>query len=169
MFKSKFGYNFDGASNQVELHLLLEKTIMIRRLKQNVLTHLPPKKRQKVLINVDQDCIVSLEKIAEDYKKTKQQIVVTNANEQTKLKEVRSDGKRIVLEYFQNSGFAKIPAINEYIYSLYEKDNRKMLIFGHHKGVLDGISHFLKVSFFKFYLIKLTYPFLKKSKKILIS
>ena len=42
------GFVFSGAKNLDELELKLKQHLMIRRLKKNVLTQLPPKRRQKV-------------------------------------------------------------------------------------------------------------------------
>lgn len=47
------GMEYKGSSNPRELHYILSKTIMIRRLKNNVISQLPEKKRHKVLIEAD--------------------------------------------------------------------------------------------------------------------
>lgn len=41
---------FEGASNHEEMHNLMKATVMIRRLKKDVLTELPPKRRQQVKV-----------------------------------------------------------------------------------------------------------------------
>lgn len=45
--------DFDGSSNENELHFILKENLMIRRLKKDVLTQLPDKIRQKVEIESD--------------------------------------------------------------------------------------------------------------------
>ncbi len=48
-----FGWNFNGASNTQELHEKLSNTIMIRRLKKDVLTELPDKIRSFIFIPLE--------------------------------------------------------------------------------------------------------------------
>jgi SWI/SNF-related matrix-associated actin-dependent regulator 1 of chromatin subfamily A len=47
------GLDFDGATNIKELHYILLNSIMIRRLKKDVLKELPAKRRQKIEVKVD--------------------------------------------------------------------------------------------------------------------
>ena len=51
-YKSRFGWDFSGASNLEELAQSL-KSIMIRRTKKQVLAELPDKRRQTILIPID--------------------------------------------------------------------------------------------------------------------
>ena len=47
-----FGINWSGTSNTKELHWILS-TLMVRRLKRDVLNQLPPKRRQKIFIKTN--------------------------------------------------------------------------------------------------------------------
>jgi len=45
---------FQGASNHEELHNLMKATVMIRRLKKDVLSQLPVKRRQQVFLDLSE-------------------------------------------------------------------------------------------------------------------
>lgn len=45
-----WGWDYSGSSNLTELKVLLEQSIMIRRLKSDVLSQLPSKQRKMVVV-----------------------------------------------------------------------------------------------------------------------
>lgn len=45
-----WGWDYSGSSNLTELKILLEQSIMIRRLKSDVLSQLPAKQRKMVVV-----------------------------------------------------------------------------------------------------------------------
>ncbi|XP_076654181.1 SWI/SNF-related matrix-associated actin-dependent regulator of chromatin subfamily A-like protein 1 [Halictus rubicundus] len=123
--KSSFGWDFTGSSNMQELQLLLKHTCVIRRLKNEVLTALPTKKREVVILDAD------LIKVG-----TKEMQEISKKLERTSLngKEKHST----LLQYYNETSFAKEIAICDYVSKLF-KDKRKCLIFAHHQHILDAV------------------------------
>ncbi|KAG5185466.1 hypothetical protein JKP88DRAFT_354190 [Tribonema minus] len=52
--RGRFGWDYSGSSNLPELHALLRATVMIRRLKKDILSNLPPKQRTLVEVTVEE-------------------------------------------------------------------------------------------------------------------
>ncbi|OWF39059.1 SWI/SNF-related matrix-associated actin-dependent regulator of chromatin subfamily A-like protein 1 [Mizuhopecten yessoensis] len=127
--KMPFGWDFSGSSNMNELQIILEEKIMIRRLKKEVLTQLPAKTRQMVVLDP------SSIKINKDMKTDCKAMNVKG------LKGLERRG--VLLEYFHHTGAAKIPAIRDYVVDLIEAD-KKFLIFAHHQEVLDAVEDVVK-------------------------
>lgn len=68
----RFGHwNANGASNLKELFLLTTESCMIRRRKDAVLTELPKKYRQKVVIEIPKKCAAQMKKISKDLDRVK--------------------------------------------------------------------------------------------------
>jgi len=123
--QNRFGWDFSGASNMQELQLLLEEKLMIRRLKKDVLSQLPSKRRQMVMLDPSLIKTKTLERAAKEVSKAKQQ-----------------EQHGALLNYFFETCACKIPAVRDYILDLLES-GRKFLVFAHHKDMLDAICNCL--------------------------
>ena len=64
-----FGIDWTGSANMRELHLMLEKGLMIRRLKAEVLTELPAKRRQRITVPTDIHCVKKIHFMLKKVKK----------------------------------------------------------------------------------------------------
>ena len=115
-----FGYSWSGTSNTKELHWILS-TLMVRRLKKDVLNNLPPKRRQKVFIKADPDIIAEIKKV------------------KTQIK-----GRKGTLDAYTLTGKAKIEGAYEYISDLLDLD-QKFIVFAYHYDMLDKIESLMKV------------------------
>ena len=116
---------FSGASNTKELNLIMNK-IMIRRLKKNVLSQLPPKRRQRIEIDCDEKYI---EKI----------VLLPNTMNKQYFSNVSEEEKVSTPDLYRLTALAKLDGICEYVKSLLDNEI-KFLIFAHHQFVLDKLQ-----------------------------
>lgn len=149
------GIDYDGSSNAIELHYLLNQQIMIRRLKKDVLKELPQKRRQKIHIQTDPQIVRQIQAIFQETgTKNWDQLLEAMMREKA-----ASDGgdsgpalcqedgvKQSLLDIFTKlyilTGKAKIKGVLEYIDELLENDI-KFIIFAHHIEMLDEIEQFI--------------------------
>ena len=61
--QGRYGMDYSGNTCTAELHYVLHKNLMIRRLKADVLHELPAKRRQKIQISVDDKIVKKILKI----------------------------------------------------------------------------------------------------------
>uniref|UniRef100_A0A8C0BW70 SWI/SNF-related matrix-associated actin-dependent regulator of chromatin subfamily A-like protein 1 n=1 Tax=Buteo japonicus TaxID=224669 RepID=A0A8C0BW70_9AVES len=125
--KMPWGWDYSGSSNLNELKILLEESIMIRRLKSDVLSQLPAKQRKMV--------VVAPEGISA---KTKA-VLAAEAKKMAKGYESKQQEKEALLLFYNRTAEAKIHSVVEYILELLEGGNDKFLVFAHHKIMLDAI------------------------------
>ena len=145
-----YGMNWNGYDNIRELHFMLKK-IMIRRLKNEVLSQLPPKKRQKIEIQTEPKIINQIKKILITKKERLKNFI--NSNDKTeKIEEKNSNISNekkeenilsIINEAYTLTGKAKIKGISDYITYLIN-NSCKFLIFAHHTEVLNSIEETVK-------------------------
>uniref|UniRef100_A0AAF5Q4A7 SWI/SNF-related matrix-associated actin-dependent regulator of chromatin subfamily A-like protein 1 n=2 Tax=Wuchereria bancrofti TaxID=6293 RepID=A0AAF5Q4A7_WUCBA len=127
--QGKYSFEAKGCTNSDELAIILTGTVMLRRLKNDVLNDLPMKKRE--VINLTDDSIY------------------TNINKLREAKAAYSGAKdndtrhQRLVEYYYETGIAKAKSVARYIIDHYFYDGapkKKLLIFAHHQVVLDMIS-----------------------------
>ena len=144
-----FGVDWTGSSCAKELNYIL-KNIMIRRLKKDVISQLPPKKRQKIEIQTDPKIVKQISAISinsEALFKKLEEINNNPLNLKLNLDDEDGEGKENINNLFNKlyilSAEAKANGVKEYI--RYLIDNRcKFLIFAHHKVMLDAIEEEVK-------------------------
>ncbi|KAH9286123.1 SWI/SNF-related matrix-associated actin-dependent regulator of chromatin subfamily A-like protein 1 [Echinococcus granulosus] len=125
-----WGWDYSGCSNLQELHILLQETIMIRRVKSEVLGQLPPKFRQVVILDPD---------LVKKTPNGKNQRLENLAS--LDLNGVEKHGE--MLRFFMQTCQAKIPAVSQYITDLLEED-RKFILYAHHQEMLDAITRVME-------------------------
>jgi len=151
-----WGWNVKGASNLEELHEKLRSTIMIRRLKKEVLTELPPKFRQIIEVppNGFQRVIDREQKFFAEHRarleelEYKVELAKTSDNPDDYKEAVAalSDGYRVAFNEMstvrRETAESKVPAVIDHVTDALEA-NEKIVLFAHHHSVIDAIAdHF---------------------------
>ena len=119
--QTEYGWDFDGSSNLPELQEQLRSSIMVRRLKADVLDDLPPKERDiKVLDGGDYREELKLESLAEAKLETTSPSIA--------FEEMASERHLMAL--------AKVPAILDHLRDIHHP----VVIFAHHKDVVAALA-----------------------------
>jgi len=167
--KGRYGMDYSGASHIDELHTILSSSIMVRRLKKDILTQLPPKRRHLITVPVeDDDLRLELKTKLDIFSMSSSQcgmfaseaiqkrdgemdesvFAVENSVAHIVYKsssKYNQDGKTLLMQMFQQTGKAKVPAVVAHLTSLLDDILcGKILLFAHHKEVLDALEAHLK-------------------------
>ncbi|XP_078408885.1 SWI/SNF-related matrix-associated actin-dependent regulator of chromatin subfamily A-like protein 1 isoform X2 [Cetorhinus maximus] len=126
-----WGWDYSGSSNLLELRLLLLESVMIRRLKSDVLSQLPAKRRKVVLVE------------PEGVSAKARAALEAAAKEMAKDHKTKREKKEALLLFYNRTAEAKVRSIIEYVSDLLESGRNKFLVFGHHRLVLDALSETL--------------------------
>lgn len=149
------GYDYDGASHTRELRYVLQNSVMIRRLKKEVLSELPPKRRQKVEVETDPVIVAKIKammnKTSVDYGNVVTDLVNQHYDANDDLdgqidamkKGFSGEALQIIQMCYSLTGQAKLKGLRQYIKDVIESEV-KFLIFAHHFDVLDGIEEEVK-------------------------
>ena len=126
-FQGSFGWDVSGSSNLDELQSTLRSTIMVRRLKQEVLTELPAKRRQVVVLPANGAAkAVAAENAA--YEAAAAKLEPGEDVPFEAMSEVRHE-----------VAMAKIPYVIEHLKDALE-DGKPVVCFAHHRAVIEAIA-----------------------------
>ena len=151
-----YGIDWSGTKCGRELHMLIEGSIMIRRMKSDVLTELPSKRRQKIAISTDSNQVKKIHWMLKKIKNWSDKIGRHGENvfgamdsdfdqfvQERGMQDpniARLDDKAAYLINAYNlTGKAKIKGVLEFTETLIE-NRTKFIIFAHHFEMLDAIE-----------------------------
>lgn len=147
-----FGYDTKGASHVEELQKILRETLMIRRMKKDVLTELPAKIRLvhemdtaglEAFIRQEQSCWKEHEDVLEEAQAQVELAKASDDAEAYKQAVKNLKGAKFafaeIARVRHDTAVAKVPQLIELIKEDLE-ETEKILIFGHHKDVLKPIA-----------------------------
>lgn len=155
--RKKTVWKFDGASNLEELQNKLRANVMVRRLKEDVLTELPPKRRQVVIlpengtgkeIKGELDAWRPHEEKMEMLRNEADFAHASGDKEAhnkalRELEHVESVAFSEISDHRRKVALRKVPKVIDHLEEMFEEGIEKVVVFGHHNDVCDEIvNHF---------------------------
>jgi SWI/SNF-related matrix-associated actin-dependent regulator 1 of chromatin subfamily A len=152
--RTKYGWDLSGATNLPELQETLRSSLMIRRLKEDVLKELPAKRRQIIVLPLNGAREI-VEREAQSRESSAQLEILRAAVELAKASEdpqaydtaVRNlEGKDLAVftemsRARHTTALAKTPYIAEHVRDACEDDpQHKIVIMAHHHDVIDKLA-----------------------------
>lgn len=154
-YQNRYGWDMTGATHMDELAEVLRSTLMIRRMKKDVMTDLPPKIRQvipmssegvaevgkeRAIMNSWEDALVSLNAeieiiMASDDEVASKEAAISAIRERTKVMFDEMSAVRRAL------GIKKAKAVvEELVEQIDDEPESKLVVFAHHHEVIDIVT-----------------------------
>ncbi|KAM9836018.1 DNA annealing helicase and endonuclease ZRANB3 [Aulostomus maculatus] len=124
-----------GASNLEELHQRLSQ-IMIRRLKAEVLTQLPPKIRQRIPFDLPKQAAKEATDSFAEWERLMKGMRSGVSARENSFTEVMG----LITEMYKQTAIAKAGAVKDYIKMMLEAEQLKFLVFAHHLTMLQACT-----------------------------
>jgi SWI/SNF-related matrix-associated actin-dependent regulator 1 of chromatin subfamily A len=137
-----FGWDLGGASNLSELSQRLHSTLMLRRLKKDVLTFLPRKRRTIIELSSDVNLKELLEQelaafhefetrgfSPDQYKAKVRSLKTAKLRAQDNLAKLR-----------HQTALAKVPLVVEFVTEVLRTGSEKVTVFAHHRDVIQALD-----------------------------
>ena len=134
--QTPFGFDDRGSSNSHELNWILCQGFMVRRLKRDVLTQLPPKTRHTVWLEIKTD--IEVESGFRKWKKLNETLYkLPSGSEQQRLQ--MFERQKVISELFVNTSKAKCDAIVRWVLAALA-EGRSFIFFAYHRVILDAVE-----------------------------
>lgn len=151
--QGRFGWNDDGATNLEELQDKLRTNMMVRRLKEQVLTDLPAKQRQVIELpvgNLGKFVTAEMEAAKRNEEQTEElRLAVERAKASEDPEEFKAAVEALkagttaafaeIAILRHQTALAKLPMVIEHVKSALE-DGRKLIIFAYHRDVMAELE-----------------------------
>ncbi|KAM3585176.1 uncharacterized protein V6R79_009542 [Siganus canaliculatus] len=124
-----------GASNLKELHQRLSQ-IMIRRLKADVLSQLPPKIRQRIPFDLPKEASKEASTSFAQWERLMKELRSGVADTDNPFTQVMG----LVTQMYKQTAVAKAGAVKDYIKMMLEAEQLKFLVFAHHLTMLQACT-----------------------------
>lgn len=134
-------YDFSGSSKKFELNWLIKKTVMVRRLKRDVLTELPKKHRSEIYLKVKQKDLKPLKGLFNKWFVLNEKIKKLEPGSDA-IKKASFERKVLITELYRKSSVAKINAVKKVIKDMVDQ-GLKFIVFCYHKAFMDEIETML--------------------------
>lgn len=132
---TRFGIDATGASNLDELYSKMRESLLLRRLKKDVLPQLPDKQRTTIIFGeVKKNKTKILSEITKAYKQV--------GNDFTEIKRIvmSADGQSLALAAYKQAIELKINHIIDWVHTKMEDGLEKLVIFAHHKDTITTLN-----------------------------
>uniref|UniRef100_A0A4W3I9T8 Zinc finger RANBP2-type containing 3 n=1 Tax=Callorhinchus milii TaxID=7868 RepID=A0A4W3I9T8_CALMI len=134
-FGKRAQWDCKGASNLDELHLCLSK-IMIRRMKDEVLTQLPPKVRQRIPFDLGKDASKEMNASIEEWEKLMRKLHSCSTETDNPFIQVMG----LITHMYKQTAIAKAGAVKDYIKMMLQNEKLKFLVFAYHLSMLQACT-----------------------------
>lgn len=142
------GYDDRGSSNAHELHWILKKAFMVRRLKRDVLTQLPPKTRHTVWLNICQSSLKDVENGFREWRNLNTTIYkLPSGSEQQRLQ--LFERRKVISETWRATAAAKCNDVVQWVMNALH-EGKSFIFFAYHKLVLDAVEDAVKEARFEY-------------------
>lgn len=159
-----FGYDDRGSSNAWELNWVLKKGFMVRRLKRDVLTQLPPKTRHTVWLEVRTNELKDVDAGFREWKKLNQTIYkLPSGSEQQRLQ--MFERQKVISELLRTTAAAKCKAVVLWVMQRLH-EGKSFIFFAYHQVVLNAVEEAVSAADFGYMRIDGSTPAAKRQENV---